>query len=240
MQSLHTTVLPIGASNDLFPLEVHICTAEMHHLAEFGIAGEAPFIPPLSQPCFLVLKPSETHQHLCEPLPLEKCAPLVCATMFHHRMAAPPTSQLRAGETEVAGSTTAATTDLATLADAPRSRGLPTDSFANIPKVRGFPALLRLQHALHGLTSRPPAAFWPGWWGHLTGLQEVANHILRLTPFGWTKPFNGAVAALAANGKPVQANGHAVKANGVVAQVSFCNLLPCAACGSWVEGRMGI
>ena len=39
MQSLHTEVLPIGASKDLFPLEVHIRTADMHRLAEFGIAG---------------------------------------------------------------------------------------------------------------------------------------------------------------------------------------------------------
>ena len=39
VQSLHTTVLPIGASNELFPLEVQIRTADMHHLAEFGIAG---------------------------------------------------------------------------------------------------------------------------------------------------------------------------------------------------------
>ncbi|CAL5224551.1 g7251 [Coccomyxa viridis] len=38
-QSLHTTVLPLGAEK-LFPLEVQIRTAEMHRLAEYGIAGE--------------------------------------------------------------------------------------------------------------------------------------------------------------------------------------------------------
>ena len=37
-QSLHTTVLPLGAEK-LFPLEVQIRTAEMHRLAEYGIAG---------------------------------------------------------------------------------------------------------------------------------------------------------------------------------------------------------
>ena len=48
-------------------------------------------------------------------------------------------------------------------------------------------------------------------------IQEVANTLLRLTPFGWTKPSNGAVQA---NGKTVKVNGHAVKVNGsVVAQV---------------------
>ncbi len=38
-QSLHTTVLPLGAEK-LFPLEVQIRTAQMHRLAEYGIAGE--------------------------------------------------------------------------------------------------------------------------------------------------------------------------------------------------------
>ena len=37
-QSLHTTVLPLGAER-LFPLEVQIRTAEMHRLAEYDIAG---------------------------------------------------------------------------------------------------------------------------------------------------------------------------------------------------------
>ncbi len=37
-QSLHTTVLPLGAEK-LFPLEVQIRTSEMHRLAEYGIAG---------------------------------------------------------------------------------------------------------------------------------------------------------------------------------------------------------
>lgn len=37
-QSLHTTVLPLGAQK-LFPLEVQIRTSEMHRLAEYGIAG---------------------------------------------------------------------------------------------------------------------------------------------------------------------------------------------------------
>ena len=40
-QSLHTTVLPLGAEK-LFPLEVQIRTAEMHRLAEYGIAGLRP------------------------------------------------------------------------------------------------------------------------------------------------------------------------------------------------------
>ena len=40
-QSLHTTVLPLGAEK-LFPLEVQIRTAEMHRLAEYGIAGLHP------------------------------------------------------------------------------------------------------------------------------------------------------------------------------------------------------
>lgn len=69
-------------------------------------------------------------------------------------------------------------------------------------------------------------------------LQEVAHHILKLTPFGWTKPFNGGNAHVKANGKPVNGqpvngkhvNGKAVpgvKINGIavngatVAQVSF-------------------
>lgn len=39
MQSLHTTVLPIGTTQDLFPVEVQIRTAEMHREAEFGVAG---------------------------------------------------------------------------------------------------------------------------------------------------------------------------------------------------------
>ncbi|KAK9867783.1 hypothetical protein WJX84_012328 [Apatococcus fuscideae] len=38
-QALHTSVLPLGTS-DLFPLEVIIRTAEMHRIAEYGIAGE--------------------------------------------------------------------------------------------------------------------------------------------------------------------------------------------------------
>ena len=40
-QSLHTTVLPLGAQK-LFPLEVQIRTSEMHRLAEYGIAGAQP------------------------------------------------------------------------------------------------------------------------------------------------------------------------------------------------------
>ena len=40
-QSLHTTVLPLGAQK-LFPLEVQIRTSEMHRLAEYGIAGDPP------------------------------------------------------------------------------------------------------------------------------------------------------------------------------------------------------
>lgn len=40
MQSLHTTVLPLNTTTELFPLEVHIRTDEMHRLAEYGIAGE--------------------------------------------------------------------------------------------------------------------------------------------------------------------------------------------------------
>ena len=40
MQSLHTTVLPLNTTTQLFPLEVHIRTDEMHRLAEYGIAGE--------------------------------------------------------------------------------------------------------------------------------------------------------------------------------------------------------
>ena len=40
-QSLHTTVLPLGAQK-LFPLEVQIRTSEMHRLAEYGIAGDQP------------------------------------------------------------------------------------------------------------------------------------------------------------------------------------------------------
>ena len=39
LQSLHTTVLPIGATMDLFPVEVQIRTSQMHREAEFGIAG---------------------------------------------------------------------------------------------------------------------------------------------------------------------------------------------------------
>jgi (p)ppGpp synthase/HD superfamily hydrolase len=38
-QSLHTTVLPLGAGEP-FPLEVHIRTAEMHRLAQFGYVAE--------------------------------------------------------------------------------------------------------------------------------------------------------------------------------------------------------
>jgi hypothetical protein len=38
VQSLHTTVLPIGASR-LLRLEVQIRTAEMDRLAQYGIAG---------------------------------------------------------------------------------------------------------------------------------------------------------------------------------------------------------
>jgi hypothetical protein len=37
---LHTTVLPLGTTEQLFPLEVHIRTDQMHRLAEYGIAGE--------------------------------------------------------------------------------------------------------------------------------------------------------------------------------------------------------
>ena len=40
VQSLHTTVLPIGTTQDLFPVEVQIRTSDMHREAEFGIAGE--------------------------------------------------------------------------------------------------------------------------------------------------------------------------------------------------------
>ena len=39
VQSLHTTVLPLG-SEPLFPLEVHIRTGAMHRLAQCGIACE--------------------------------------------------------------------------------------------------------------------------------------------------------------------------------------------------------
>lgn len=42
LQSLHTTVLPLGTTSErkpLFPLELHIRTGEMHRLAEYGIAG---------------------------------------------------------------------------------------------------------------------------------------------------------------------------------------------------------
>ncbi len=39
LQALHTSVLPLGASH-LFPLEVIIRTAEMHQIAEYGIAGK--------------------------------------------------------------------------------------------------------------------------------------------------------------------------------------------------------
>ena len=42
VQSLHTTVLPLGTTSKrkpLFPLELHIRTGEMHRLAEYGIAG---------------------------------------------------------------------------------------------------------------------------------------------------------------------------------------------------------
>ncbi|KAK9788004.1 hypothetical protein WJX73_010672 [Symbiochloris irregularis] len=130
-RSLHTNVLPIGASNDLFPLEVQIRTADMHHLAEFGIAGEI----------------------------------------------------------DLSTSTAAASTDLSSASEPPPSRGLPTDSFASIPK-------------------------------------EVANHILRLTPFGWNKSFNGASAAgVVINGKAakvngVKINGHANGANGSTAAVA--------------------
>ena len=38
VQSLHTTVLPLGAEK-LFPVEVQIRTFQMHRLAEYGIAG---------------------------------------------------------------------------------------------------------------------------------------------------------------------------------------------------------
>ena len=38
LQSLHTTVLPLGTTEQLYPLEVHIRTDEMHRLAEYGIA----------------------------------------------------------------------------------------------------------------------------------------------------------------------------------------------------------
>merc|ERR1712025_1312675 len=38
-QSLHTTVLPLGAGEP-FPLEVHIRTAEMHLLAQLGYVAE--------------------------------------------------------------------------------------------------------------------------------------------------------------------------------------------------------
>ena len=43
LQSLHTTVLPLGTTSErkpLFPLELHIRTGEMHRLAEYGIAGQ--------------------------------------------------------------------------------------------------------------------------------------------------------------------------------------------------------
>lgn len=43
LQALHTSVLPLGTS-DLFPLEVIIRTAEMHRIAEYGIAGAAPYL----------------------------------------------------------------------------------------------------------------------------------------------------------------------------------------------------
>jgi hypothetical protein len=33
-------VLPLGAADSLFPLEVHIRTGEMHRLAQYGIACE--------------------------------------------------------------------------------------------------------------------------------------------------------------------------------------------------------
>ena len=44
---MHTTVLPLGTTEQLFPLEVHIRTDQMHRLAEYGIAGEnwAPSVP---------------------------------------------------------------------------------------------------------------------------------------------------------------------------------------------------
>ena len=42
VQSLHTTVLPIGTTKDLFPVEVQIRTAQMHREAEFGVAGGPP------------------------------------------------------------------------------------------------------------------------------------------------------------------------------------------------------
>ena len=44
---MHTTVLPLGTTEQLFPLEVHIRTDQMHRLAEYGIAGEnwAPPVP---------------------------------------------------------------------------------------------------------------------------------------------------------------------------------------------------
>ena len=38
VQSLHTTVLPLGEEK-LFPVEVQIRTFQMHRLAEYGIAG---------------------------------------------------------------------------------------------------------------------------------------------------------------------------------------------------------
>ena len=56
-QSLHTTVLPLGAQK-LFPLEVQIRTSEMHRLAEYGIAGDQPFRQSGSQ----------AHQQRCHSL----------------------------------------------------------------------------------------------------------------------------------------------------------------------------
>ena len=44
LQSLHTTVLPIGSSQ-LFPLEVQIRSRQMQKLAEFGIAGKSNLVP---------------------------------------------------------------------------------------------------------------------------------------------------------------------------------------------------
>ena len=81
LQSLHTTVLPLG-STLLFPLEVQILTSKMQELAEFGIAGTARATPPQppTHPCCV----AECHQS-------------------HHRTTRPPPRRLLCCRREVGG-----------------------------------------------------------------------------------------------------------------------------------------